>query len=49
VTTENIYNAMIQAGTSPDICKKEIIPDLDHGDAVVPAMISGLLFIIGLQ
>jgi pimeloyl-ACP methyl ester carboxylesterase len=49
VTTENTYNAMIQAGTSPDICKKEIIPDLDHGDAVVPAMISGLLFIIGLQ
>lgn len=49
ITTENIYNSMIQAGTSPEICKKEIIPDLDHGNAVVPAMISGLQFIISLQ
>lgn len=49
ITTENIYNEMIQAGTSTQICTKEIIPDLDHGDAVIPAMIKGLLFIIGLQ
>jgi hypothetical protein len=49
LTTENTYNAMIEAGTSNEICKKEIIPDLDHGDAVVPAMVSGLLFIINLQ
>ncbi len=49
LTTENIYDSMIQAGTSSEVCKKEIIPDLDHGDAVVPAMISGLLFIINLQ
>jgi pimeloyl-ACP methyl ester carboxylesterase len=49
LTTENIYNAMIEAGTLNEICKKEIIPDLDHGDAVVPAMVSGLLFINSLQ
>jgi len=49
ITTETIYNGMIQAGTSPEICKKEIIPDLDHGDAVVPAMIKGLTFILNLQ
>jgi pimeloyl-ACP methyl ester carboxylesterase len=49
LTTENTYNAMIEAGTSNEICKKEIIPDLNHGDAVVPAMVSGLLFIINLQ
>ncbi len=49
LTTETIYNGMIQAGTSPEICKKEIIPDLDHGDAVVPAMIKGLTFILNLQ
>jgi pimeloyl-ACP methyl ester carboxylesterase len=49
LTTENTYNAMIDAGTSNEICKKKIIPGLDHGDAVVPAMVSGLLFIINLQ
>lgn len=49
LTTENTYNAMLDAGTSDEICKKEIIPGLDHGDAVVPAMVSGLLFIINLQ
>jgi len=49
VTTESIYDAMIEAGTSPLICKKEILPGLDHGDAVVPAMLKGLEFLIGLQ
>jgi pimeloyl-ACP methyl ester carboxylesterase len=49
LTTENMYNAMIEAGTSNETCKKEIIPDLDHGDAVVPAMVSGLIFINNLQ
>jgi pimeloyl-ACP methyl ester carboxylesterase len=49
LTTENLYNAMLEAGTSGEICKKEIIPDLDHGDAVVPAMVSGLLFINNLR
>jgi len=49
ITTENIYSAMIEAGTSTAICKKEIIPDLDHGDATIPAMIQGLLFIMNLQ
>jgi pimeloyl-ACP methyl ester carboxylesterase len=48
ITTENIYSDMIQAGTSADICKKEILPGLDHGDAVVPAMVKGLLFIRNL-
>jgi hypothetical protein len=48
-TTENIYSGMIQAGTSADICKKEILPGLDHGDAVIPAMVKGLLFIRDLQ
>jgi pimeloyl-ACP methyl ester carboxylesterase len=49
LATENIYNTMIQAGTSAEICKKEIIPDLDHGDAIVPAMTKGLLFIMSLE
>jgi len=47
-STENIYQAMIEAGTSSQICRKEIIPGLDHGDAVVPSMIKGIQFIISL-
>jgi hypothetical protein len=46
--TENIYNEMINAGTSPLICKKEVFPGLDHGEALVPGMITGLLFILNL-
>jgi pimeloyl-ACP methyl ester carboxylesterase len=49
MTTETIYAGMIQAGTSARICRKEILPDLDHGDAVVPAMIRGLMFLKDLQ
>jgi pimeloyl-ACP methyl ester carboxylesterase len=49
LTTESIYLAMIQAGTSPQTCTKEIIPDLDHGDAAIPAMIKGLQFIMNLE
>lgn len=49
VTTESIYDAMLESGTSPQICKKEILPGLDHGDAVIPAMMKGLEFLINLQ
>ena len=49
VATEDMFNAMINAGTSPLICKKEIIPGLDHGDGVVPCMIKGLLFLMNLE
>ena len=49
LSTENMYTAMLEAGTSGQTCKKEIIPGLDHGDAIVPAMVKGLLFIRNLQ
>ena len=49
VSTENMYTAMIQAGTSPDICKKVIVPDVDHGDGVAPCMIQGILFLKNLS
>jgi pimeloyl-ACP methyl ester carboxylesterase len=49
LTTENMYNSMIQAGTSAEICTKEILPGLDHGDAVVSAMVKGLIFLKNLQ
>ena len=49
LSTENIYSAMIEAGTSTQLCKKEIFPGLDHGDGIVPCMVKGLRFIIDLQ
>ena len=43
LSTENMYSAMIEAGTSEDICKKVIIPGADHGSGIIPAMIQGIL------
>jgi pimeloyl-ACP methyl ester carboxylesterase len=48
-STESMYNTMIQAGTSVDICQKIIIPDLDHGDGALPCMIKGMLFLDNLN
>jgi pimeloyl-ACP methyl ester carboxylesterase len=44
ITTESIYDSMILAGTSAQTITKEILPGLDHGEAIVPAMIKGLKF-----
>ncbi|MBK7712846.1 MAG: alpha/beta fold hydrolase [Bacteroidales bacterium] len=49
ISTEDIYNGMIEAGTSPDLCSKVIIPGADHGGGVVPAMIQGILFLNDLK
>ena len=49
VSTENIYSGMIAEGTSEEICKKVIIPGADHGSAIVPAMIQGILFLNDLK
>lgn len=43
--TEYFYNKMIDEGSSATICKKEILPGLDHGDGVVPAMVMGVQFL----
>jgi pimeloyl-ACP methyl ester carboxylesterase len=48
VSTENMYDAMIQAGTSPELCEKVILPDLDHSDGVAPCMVQGILFLRAL-
>jgi len=45
VSTENMYSSMIQAGTSADICRKVIVPGVDHSDGVVPCMVQGILFL----
>ncbi|MEI8226535.1 MAG: prolyl oligopeptidase family serine peptidase, partial [Bacteroidota bacterium] len=49
VSTEKMYTQMIQAGTSSDLCKKVIVPDVDHGDGVVPCMVQGILFLMNLN
>jgi pimeloyl-ACP methyl ester carboxylesterase len=49
VSTENIYSAMIEAGTSTDICTKVIIPDADHSSGLIPAMVQGILFLNDLK
>ncbi|MBE3086694.1 MAG: prolyl oligopeptidase family serine peptidase, partial [Bacteroidetes bacterium] len=49
VSTEEMYTQMIQAGTSPDLCKKVIVPGVDHGDGVVPCMVQGILFLMNLN
>jgi Secretory lipase. len=49
VSTDNIFNEMIAAGTSPDICKKITVPDVDHGAGAIPCMIDGLLFLDNLR
>ena len=49
ISTENMYSSMIQAGTSPDVCKKVIVPGVDHGDGLIPCMIQGIMFLNNLK
>jgi pimeloyl-ACP methyl ester carboxylesterase len=49
LSTETMYNSMIQKGTSPEICTKIIIPGADHGDGVIPAMVEGIKFLLALK
>ena len=49
VSTENMYTAMIQAGTSADICSKVIIPGVGHSEAAIPGLMQGILFINNLK
>ncbi|NMC40313.1 MAG: alpha/beta fold hydrolase [Bacteroidales bacterium] len=47
--TDYFYDRLIEAGSSPLTVKKEILPGLDHGDAAVPAIVKGLIFINDLM
>ncbi len=49
IMTENMYNEMIQSGTSADLCKKVIIPGADHGSGIVPSLVQGILFLNNLR
>jgi pimeloyl-ACP methyl ester carboxylesterase len=48
ITTESLYSAMIAAGTSPEICKKIIIPGADHGDGVAPFVMQSIQFLMNI-
>lgn len=43
--TLEMHQKMLDAGTSPDICRKEIVAGVDHGKGIIPCMIKGLMFI----
>jgi len=47
--TEYMYDGMISAGTSSEICKKVIFPGLEHGEGLMPAMIGGLTFLLDVR
>jgi pimeloyl-ACP methyl ester carboxylesterase len=47
--TETMYDAMINAGTSSETCKKILFPGLDHGEGIVPCMTSGLLYLLNIR
>jgi pimeloyl-ACP methyl ester carboxylesterase len=48
VTTERMYTAMLEEGTSSDICRKVIIPGADHGDGLAPFVIQSIQFLMSL-
>ena len=48
-STENMYNALIQAGTSQDIIVKTVVPGIDHSEGAIPCMIKGILFLNNLR
>lgn len=48
-STENMYNAMITAGTSTGVIKKEIIQGADHSDGAIPCLVKGILFLNNLN
>ena len=45
LSTENMYSAMIKAGTSSDLCEKVIIPGVGHEDGAFPAMIKAIKYL----
>jgi hypothetical protein len=49
ITTENMYSGMIQSGTSADLCKKVIVPGVDHGDGIFPCLLQGIIFLNNLK
>lgn len=49
LTTEDMHASMLQAGTAPSLCTKEILPGLDHGEGIIPCMMRGLFFIQALR
>ncbi|HEX2922391.1 MAG TPA: lipase family protein [Bacteroidales bacterium] len=47
--TEDIYNAMIAAGTTEDTIDKIILPGLDHSEGIIPSLVQGFIFINNIR
>lgn len=48
-STDDIVSGMLNAGTSPSLIQKIIIPNVGHTDGAIPSMIQGILFINNLK
>lgn len=48
ISTESMYESMINEGSSSEICRKVIVPGVDHGEGIVPSMVQGIFFLKGL-
>jgi len=48
-STENMYYALIQAGTAQDLLQKSVVPGVDHSEGAIPCMIRGILFLNSLH
>lgn len=49
ITTENMYTSMVQAGTSANLITKTIMPNLDHGDGLIPGMLKSIIFLQNIK
>jgi dienelactone hydrolase len=47
--TENMYAAMVQAGSSMSTVTKVMIPGADHSSGLAPAMVMGFWFINNIK
>jgi pimeloyl-ACP methyl ester carboxylesterase len=47
--TDYFYNALIEAGSSTEKVKKVSYEDLGHGDALIPGLIEGLIFLDSIR
>jgi pimeloyl-ACP methyl ester carboxylesterase len=49
ITTENMYTGMIQAGTSSELVKKVIVPNVNHSQGIIPCMLQGIMFLENIK
>lgn len=48
-STEDMYSEMMDSGTSPEVCSKSVYSGLEHDEALIPCMMEGLAFLLGIR